>query len=142
MTRAAIWLTAAGVCLFIGVLVSQGVTAVLATLALAGWGLIAVALFHLLPLVLDAAAIRVLLASGARRAPMVDALLARWVGESVSSLMPAGQIGGAPLVIRPFSQRGTPAPGAAAAITVRTTFHTFAQHVFRPIGVAVLGELA
>src|SRR5438105_14863817 len=94
MTRAAIWLTAAGVCLFIGVLVSQGVTAVLATLALAGWGLIALALFHLLPLVLDAAAIRVLLASGARRAPMVHALLARWVGESVSSLLPRGQIGG------------------------------------------------
>jgi hypothetical protein len=142
MTRAAIWLLAAGVCLFIGVLVSQGVTAVLATLALAGWGLIAVALFHLLPLVLDAAAIRVLLASGARRAPMVDALLARWVGESVSSLMPAGQIGGPLLMIRQLSQRGTPAPDAAAAITVSTTFQTFAQIVFGLMGVALLGERA
>src|SRR5437879_52522 len=139
MTRAAIWLLAAGVCLFIGVLVSQGVTAVLATLALAGWGLIAVALFHLLPLVLDAAAIRVLLASGAGRAPMVDALLARWVGESVSSLMPAGQIGGPLLMIRQLSQRGTPAPDAAAAITVSTTFQTFAQIVFGLMGVALLG---
>jgi len=142
MTRATIWLLAAGVCLFIGVLVSQGVTAVLATLALAGWGLIAVALFHLLPLVLDAAAIRVLLASGARRAPMVDALLARWVGESVSSLMPAGQIGGPLLMIRQLSQRGTPAPDAAAAITVSTTFQTFAQIVFGLMGVALLGERA
>src|SRR5256714_838864 len=140
MTRAAIWLLAAGVCLFIGVLVSQGVTAVLATLALAGWGLIAVTLFHLLPLVLDAAAIRVLLASGARRAPMVDALLARWVGESVSSLMPAGQIGGPLLMIRQLSQRGTPAPDAAAAITVSTTLQTFAQIVFGLMGVALLGE--
>src|SRR3979411_37596 len=100
MTRAAIWLLAAGVCLFIGVLVSQGGTGGAAAPAPArvgrvrGCGLIAVALFPRLPLVLDAAAIRVLLASGARRAPMVDALLARWVGESVSSLMPAGQIGG------------------------------------------------
>src|SRR5256885_13205823 len=61
-------------------------------------------------------------AGGARRAPMVDALLARWVGESVSSLMPAGQIGGPLLMIRQLSQRGTPAPDAAAAITVSTTF--------------------
>src|SRR5205085_5087692 len=110
--------------------------------ALAGWGLIAVALFHLLPLVLDAAAIRVLLASGARRAPMVDALLARWVGESVSSLMPAGQIGGPLLMIRQLSQRGMPAADAAAAITVSTTFQTFAQIVFRLLAVALLGARA
>ena len=38
MTQAAIWLLAAGVLLFIGVLVSQGLPGVLATLALAGWG--------------------------------------------------------------------------------------------------------
>src|SRR5256885_13066057 len=137
MTRAAIWLLAAGVCLFIGVLVSQGVTAVLATLALAGWGLIAVALFHLLPLVLDAAAIRVLLASGARRAPMVDALLARWVGESVSSLMPAGQIGGPLLMIRQLCQRGTPPPGAAAPIPVKTTLLDFLQNLVRLMDVTL-----
>src|SRR2546430_8548779 len=127
MTRAAIWLLAAGVCLFIGVLVSQGVTAVLATLALAGWGLIAVALFHLLPLVLDAAAIRVLLASGARRAPMVDALLARWVGESVSSLMPAGQIGGPLLLIPQFAPRGATAPEAAVAMPLNNPFPHFSH---------------
>ncbi len=69
--------------------------AVFATLALAGWGLLLVAAFHLLPLALDAGAIRVLF--DARREPrgsMRDALLARWIGESANSLMPAGQIGG------------------------------------------------
>ena len=50
MTRAAIWLFTAGALLFIGVLVSQGFSAVFATLAAAGWGLLWVALFHLLPL--------------------------------------------------------------------------------------------
>ena len=75
MTRAAAWLLSAGVLLFIGVLASQGLPAVLATLALAGWGLLLVALFHLLPLVLDAAAIRVLFAGSATRAAMRDALL-------------------------------------------------------------------
>src|ERR1700735_5593986 len=60
MTRAATWALSAGALLFIGWLVSQGLPAVVATLALAGWGLLLVALFHLLPLVLDAVAIRVL----------------------------------------------------------------------------------
>jgi len=142
MTRAATFLLAAGVLLFVAVLASQGLTAVLATLALAGWGLIAVALFHLLPLVLDAAAIRVLLTAGARRAPLADALLARWIGESVDSLMPAGQIGGPLLMIRQLTQRGTPAAHAAAAITVSTTFQTFAQIAFALMGVALLGEHA
>jgi len=52
MTRAAIWLLAAGVCLFIGVLVSQESRQCSRPWRFAGWGLIAVALFHLLPLVL------------------------------------------------------------------------------------------
>ena len=59
--------------LFIGVLVSQGLPAVLATLALAGWGLLLVALFHLLPLALDAVAIRVLFEPAKRRSIRVDA---------------------------------------------------------------------
>ena len=47
MTRAAIWLLAAGMLLFAGVLISQGLTAVFSTLAVAGWGLPLVALIHL-----------------------------------------------------------------------------------------------
>ena len=60
MTRAAIWLLTAGVLLFAGVLISQGLAAVFATLAVAGWGLPIVALLHLIPLGLDAASIRVM----------------------------------------------------------------------------------
>jgi len=101
MTRAAMWLLAAGVLLFVGVLASQGLTPVFAMLAVAGWGLVLVALFHLLPLVLDAAAIRVLFGSDAGRCSMRDAVLARWVGESANSVMPAGQIGGPVLMAVP-----------------------------------------
>ena len=89
------------------------------------------ALFHLLPLVLDAAAIRVLLIRSAVAARMRDAMLARWVGESANSLMPAGQIGGPVFMARHLAQRGMPMPEAAAAITVSTTLQTFAQIAFR-----------
>jgi len=139
MTRAAAWALSIGVLLFVGVLASQGLPAVMATLALAGWGLLPVAAFHLLPLVIDAAAIRVLFVAPASRASMVDALLARWAGESANSLMPAGQIGGPVLMARHLAQRGMPLQDAAAAITVSTTLQTFAQIAFALTGVALLG---
>ena len=149
MTRAATWALSAGVLLFIGVLASQGLPAIVATLALAGWGLLLVALFHLLPLALDAVAIRVLFdagtdasAGGAARGSMRDALLARWAGESANSLMPAGQLGGPVLMTRHLAQRGMRMQDAAAAITVSTTLQTFAQIAFALLGVALLGAQA
>jgi putative membrane protein len=142
VTRGASWALSAGVLLFICVLVSQGLPAVVATLASAGWGLTAVALFHLVPLVLDALAIRVLFDGGAARGTMRDALLARWVGESANSLMPVGQIGGPVLMTRHLAQRGIALPNAAAAITVSTTLKTFAQISFALLGVALLGTHA
>jgi putative membrane protein len=148
MTRAATLALSAGVLLFIGVLASQGLPAVVATLALAGWGLLWVALFHLLPLVLDAVAIYVLFDTGiaasaaAGRGSLRDALLARWVGESANSLMPAGQLGGPVLMARHLAQRGLSLPEATAAITVSTTLQTFAQIAFALLGVALLGAQA
>src|SRR5882757_6339614 len=140
MTRAATLLLSAGVLLFIGVLASQGLPAILATLALAGWGLLLVALFHLIPLALGAAAIRVLFKRG--HGTLRDALLTRWAGESANSLMPGGQIGGPVLMARHLAQRGMPMEEAAAAITVSTTLQTFAQIAFAIVGVLLLAARA
>jgi putative membrane protein len=142
MTRTATSLLWVGVLLFIGVLVSQGLPAILGTLAHAGWGLLLVGLFHLLPLLLDGIAICVLFEAGITRTTMRDALLARWVGESANSLMPVGQIGGPVLMARHLTQRGMCMSDAAAAITVSTTLQTFAQIVFALLGVAWLGAQA
>jgi putative membrane protein len=142
MSRATRWLLSAGLLLFIAVLASQGLPTVLSTLALAGWGLLPVALFHLLPLGLDAAAIRVVAGGAAGHASMRDALLARWVGESANSLMPAGQLGGPVLMARHLTLRGMPMQDAVAAITVSTTLQTFAQIGFALTGVSLLGAHA
>ena len=143
MTRAATWALSAGVLLFVGVLASQGLPAVVSALALAGWGLLLVALFHLVPLVIDAVAIRVLFdrttGGAAVRGTMRDALLARWAGESANSLMPAGQIGGPVLMARHLATRGLALQDAAAAVTVSTTLQTFAQIAFALLGIALLG---
>ena len=140
MTRTASWLLSIGVLLFVGVLLSQDLPAILATLGHAGWGLLLVALFHLLPLVIDAAAICVLIEPNLSRSLLRDSLLARWVGESANSLMPAGQLGGPVLMTRHLARRGLPMEEAAAAITVSTTLQTFAQIAFALAGVVALGQ--
>jgi putative membrane protein len=142
MTKTSAWLLSLGILLFAGVLVSQGLPAIMATLARAGWGLLLVALFHLLPLLLDAAAICVLFEQGLSRGTLRDSVLARWVGESANSLMPAGQIGGPVLMARHLANHGMPMADAVAAITVSTTLQTFAQIAFALIGVVLLGTLA
>jgi putative membrane protein len=142
MTRTAAWAFSAGVLLFIGVLASQGLPAVVGTLAVAGWGLLPVALYHLVPLLLDAAAIRVLFDRAASRGSLRDAVLARWAGESANSLMPAGQLGGPVLMAHQLAKRGLNLPDAAAAITVSTTLQTLAQIAFALLGVALLGARA
>jgi putative membrane protein len=70
---------------------------------------------------------------------MRDSVLARWVGESANSLMPAGQLGGPVLMARYLARHGLPMEEAAAAITVSTTVQTFAQIAFALLGVVVLG---
>lgn len=142
MSRTASWLLTAGVVLFITVLASQNFSALLATLARAGWGLPLVAVFHLLPLMIDAAAIVVLFAGAVTRKSFEDGLLARWVGESANSLMPAGQLGGPVLMARLLARRGLGWDAAAAAITVNTTLQTFAQILFALVGVLLLGAQA
>jgi putative membrane protein len=136
--KPAAWLFSAGLLLLVGLLVSQGLTPVFATLATAGWGLLLVALFHLLPLWLDAAAIQVLFDAGTARGAWRQALLARWVGESANSLMPLGQVAGPVVMARHLSRGGMATQDAAAAITVSTTLQALAQFAFGLIGVALL----
>jgi putative membrane protein len=142
MTRAATLLLSVGVILFVGVLASQGLPAIMATLSLAGWGLLCVALFHLMPLGLDAMAIRVLFDRTRTHATTLGALLTRWAGESANSLMPGGQIGGPVMMTRHLAQQGMSMQDAAAAITVSTTMQTFAQIAFALLGVTLVGARA
>ena len=142
MKRLGSWLLTAGLLLFLVLLVSQGLPGILATLAAAGWGLLAVTAFHLVPLGIDALAIRVLYRRGQTSHVLYDAVLARWIGESANSLMPAGQLGGPVFMARYLARRGLPMPKAAAVITVSTTLQTFAQILFALLGVLLLGARA
>jgi len=139
VNRAAFILLSVGAALFVGLLAWQGFGAVTTTLMSAGWGLAVVAAFHLVPLALDAGAIAVLLDRKTRHGSFCSALKARWTGESVNSLLPAGQIGGPVLMVRYLSHRGARMRDAAAAITVSTTTQALSQMLFALLGIAVFG---
>ncbi len=139
MSRAAFLLLSLGAALFVGLLAWQGFGAVTTTLMSAGWGLAVVAVFHALPLALDAGAIAVLLDRKTRHGSFCNALRARWTGESVNSLLPAGQIGGPVLMGRYLSHRGARMRDAAAAITVSTTTQALSQMLFALLGILVFG---
>ncbi|MCP3711046.1 flippase-like domain-containing protein [Paraburkholderia sp. CNPSo 3274] len=141
MSRAAILLLSIGTALFIALLAWQGLGSVTGALAAAGWGLVLVAAFHVVPLALDAGAIAVLFGKG-ERVDQRDALLARWSGESVNSLLPAGQIGGPVAMVRQLAQRGMSMRNAAAAITVSTTLQAVAQIVFAVFGIVLFSAYA
>ncbi|MEX3967245.1 flippase-like domain-containing protein [Paraburkholderia sp. EG286B] len=141
MSRAAILLLSIGTALFIALLAWQGLGSVTGALAAAGWGLVLVAAFHVVPLALDAGAIAVLFGKD-ERVDQRDALLARWTGESVNSLLPAGQIGGPVAMVRQLGQRGMQMRNAAAAITVSTTLQAVAQIVFAVFGIVLFSAYA
>jgi putative membrane protein len=102
-----------------------------------GWGLVAVTLFHLVPMILSNLSWRELLPIG-RRPGMGPLLWIRWIRESINSLLPVGQVGGDLICIRLVIQRGVPAAPAIASMVADLTIGVFTQMMFVMIGLALL----
>ncbi|MCW5891411.1 MAG: flippase-like domain-containing protein [bacterium] len=128
---------ALGVALFTALLVHEGVGEVLAALAVGGWGLVGVALFHVAPMAADAAGWRALLAAPDRPG-LGTMFFARWVGESVNGLLPAMQIGGNVAKARVLVRRGMPGATAGASVVVDVTLVMVTQIVFTVTGLVLL----
>ncbi len=127
----------AGLALFTAVLAYQGVHEVGAALAVAGPGLLVVALFHLVPMLADALGWRALVTSDAR--PGVGTMvLSRWVGESVNSLLPVVQVGGNVVKARLLARRGVPGATAGASVVVDVTLVVLTQILFTVVGISLL----
>lgn len=129
-----------GIGLFTAVLVWHGAGDLLAALSVAGWGLAVVAAWHLVPLVIDSHAWRILFA---RPRPGLGRIVwARWIGESINGLLPVAQVGGdvAKTRLLVLRDRGGD-PGASqvgATVVVDTTLAVVTQMLFALIGVAML----
>jgi len=105
----------------------------------AGWAIPATLALHLLQLYLSAIAWRIAVGLRLPRMPVYFRL--RWIRESVNSLLPVAQMGGNILGIRMLTQRGIPAPVAAAGTTLDLTIEALTQFAWTMIGIATLATI-
>ena len=102
-----------------------------------GWGLLPIALFHVVPLFLSALSWRELL-PGSSRPDIVSAVWIRWIRESINSLLPVASVGGDIVGARLAHGSGVPGAQAAAGMVVDTTVGAATQLVFVMAGVILL----
>src|SRR5437867_12476859 len=115
----------AGAALFTGLLIRQGASQVGAAFAAAGWAIVAVVIYHfVVPVFLDAVAWWVLFPRSAC-VPLRKLLWMRWIGESVSTLVPSAAVGGDVVRARLAAINGAPLPIAAATGWVDPTLGVF-----------------
>ncbi len=137
-------LAAGGAALFTLLLVRQGAPHVIAAFASAGWWIVAVAIYHLaVPVLLDAIAWWALFPK-AERPSLWQLFWMRWIGESVSTLVPSATVGGDVVRARLAALHGASIPTSAASVLVDITLGVFVQIAFTLLGlgliVAVTGQ--
>jgi putative membrane protein len=99
---------------------------------------VAVVAFHfLVPVFLDAIAWWVLF-PGPDRLPLRKLFWMRWVGESVSTLVPSAAVGGDIVRARLAVIKGMPLPIAGGTVLVDITLGIFTQAAFTLLGLALL----
>ena len=127
-----------GAALFTFLLIRQGAPQVLAAFASAGWAIAAVVIFHLaIPVLLDALAWRALFPKP-ERLPLRQLFWMRWIGESVSTLVPSAAVGGDVVRARLAALHGASVATAAASVLVDITLGVFVQIGFTLLGLGLI----
>lgn len=134
-----IWLLGLiGAALFTFLLIRQGASQVGAAFVSAGWAIPAVVIYHfVIPVFLDATAWSVLFPRS-DRLPLQQLFWMRWIGESVSTLVPSAAVGGDIVRARLAAIHGARMPVAAGTVLVDLTLGVFTQAAFTLLGVALL----
>ena len=123
-----------GLALFTSLLAAHGVREVAAVLRVAGLGLLLVAAFHVLPMVVDAIGWRRLLPPELRPS-VLRMFWMRWLGESVNGLLPVFQVGGNIVKASLLARTGIGGAVAGATVVVDVTLVMLTQirlHDHRP----------
>jgi len=129
----------AGAAVFTGLLIRQGIGQVWDAFARAEWTILGIVVYHLIPIFLDANAWRVLFPKS-DRLPILQLFWMRWIGESVSTLVPSVTVGGDIVRARLAAISGTPLPLAAGTVLVDITLGIFIQAGFTLLGLFLLVE--
>jgi len=132
------FLAFAGAALFTGLLIREGAPQVAKAIATAGWAILAIIAYHLcVPVFLDALAWWVVFPRS-DRPPLRQIFWMRWVGESVSTIVPSAAVGGDIVRARLAAIHGAPVAIAAGTVLVDLTLGVFTQAAFTLLGVVLL----
>jgi putative membrane protein len=127
----------AGAALFTALLIRQGAAQVLDAFVTAEWAILGIVVYHLIPIFFDALAWSVLFPKS-DRLPLLKLFWMRWIGESVSTLVPSAAVGGDIVRARLAAINGAPLPIAAASVLVDVTLGIFTQAGFTLLGLVLL----
>lgn len=126
-----------GLALFTLIIGYHGLGDIVGALAVAGWGLVWISLYHSTVLMADSIAWQSLIRDENR--PSLSILVwARWIGESVNGLLPVMQVGGDLARARLILHRGVPGPVSGASVVAGLTIGIVTQMVFTLMGVILL----
>jgi len=126
-----------GLALAIYLIADSGVDAIWQAMLTMGWGLAAVSVFHLAPLVFNALSWRALLPPESRLS-VATASWIRWIRESINGLLPVGQVGGDFVCVRLAHLKGVPAAPATASMSADVSVSVFSQMIFVALGLGML----
>ncbi|MBN2679626.1 lysylphosphatidylglycerol synthase domain-containing protein [Acidithiobacillus montserratensis] len=126
-----------GLGLSVYLVLNAGLAEIMALLAVAGWSLLWLLPFHLLPVALDTLSWKWLL-RGEARARFGFLLWVALLRESVNGLLPVARVGGELLGIRLLAQYGLSPYVAGASIMVELTLTLLSQALFTLLGIVVL----
>ena len=125
--------------LLIGLIAFHGLERVVAALASSRWGLFALCIFHLLPMLAAANCWRRLI-PGTTRPSFWTAFTLQWVGGSVNSLLPVAQVGGDFVRARLLTLRDVSSSIAGASVIVDLTIAVGVQIIFSSAGILMLTQ--
>jgi len=127
----------AGGFLLVALIAYFGFEAVAEDMRQIGWGLVAIALFHLVPMLLSALGWQAV-HRGPGNGSILVYLQARWVREAVNGLLPVGQVGGQFVGARILTNHGAKAPVAVAGSIVDLSMEVITQFFFGLLGLVLL----
>lgn len=140
MKTATIVLFLVGLALLTGLIAWQGAGTIAEVLAQAGWQLLWLPVFYLVPLAAGTQSWRLLFL--APRMPWFFAAAhANWIGLSVNWLLPVAQIGGEVVRARVIFKHGSQASDSIASVVVDKTIQALTQPLFALVGLGLLAFL-
>jgi putative membrane protein len=124
-----------GLLVVVVLVVREGIQSIASLLHQAGWVLLLLVPYHVLPLLLDVMGWRVLILG---RTHLPTLFLIASIREAVNRLLPVANIGGELIGIRLLSRQGISGTTAASSVIVETLLNIVAQYLFLIVGVACL----